>query len=374
MKNRIVFDEKRQLLLLFAVWLCVQAALLYKYGIITTNEAVKYYREAINFLSIQKFSEQKYIFYSAYIFIRVFFINLHAETVGVYIFQLLINLTATYLFYKTGQKIYKRTSIAFFATLLLVVCFPWQYWTVCLYTESFFCSLIIILMYCLFGTNSSYRLKYTYAFLIIMLLIFARPTGLLFLLVLLCLLLFRLIAVKKYLTAILSALAFIVAFVFLLHFEMNSAASYNFIKPFIESNIICDVPSSSQNVPASIHGSGINAVMQYLRNNPAGFLYLCFKRFISFWGLTRSFYSPLHNWILRLAFYPIYLFALAGIKKQWKLNKELFLFSVSSLAVFTISVMLTCDEWSNRFIMPVIPLVIFSASYGLFTIFEKQNE
>jgi len=35
--------------------------------------------------------------------------------------------------------------------------------------------------------------------------------------------------------------------------------------------------------------------------------------------------------------------------------------------------MLTCDEWSNRFIMPVIPLVIFLAANGIFAMFNKKR-
>ena len=155
--------RKKHLLILFTAWIFVQGLLLYKYGILTNNEATKYIREANNLLNHKNFSEQKYIFYSAYIFIHVIFIKLGFEIVGVYIFQLLVNLIATFLFYKTALNVYKNKSIAFIATFLLILCFSWQYWTVCLYTESFFCSLVIIFTYCLFSTNKNQRLQYVFA-------------------------------------------------------------------------------------------------------------------------------------------------------------------------------------------------------------------
>ena len=164
--------QQKHLLLLFVSWMIVQGVLLYHYGIITSNEAVKYTREAHNILAHQNFSEQKYIFYSVYIFIHILFIKFGFETTGVYIFQLLLNLTATYLFYKTALTVYQNKRIAFVAALLLIVCIPFQYWTICLYTESLFCSLIVIFLYCLFGINKSNRIKYTYGALVFLLLLF----------------------------------------------------------------------------------------------------------------------------------------------------------------------------------------------------------
>ena len=88
---QLVF-QKKHLLILFIAWALVQALLLCKYGIVTNNEATKYIREANNLLSHKNFSEQKYIFYSSYIFIHAAFIKLGFEIAGVYIFQLLIKI------------------------------------------------------------------------------------------------------------------------------------------------------------------------------------------------------------------------------------------------------------------------------------------
>jgi hypothetical protein len=374
MKNQLViFFKQKHLILLFVCWAIIQFALLYHYGIITSNEAVKYTREAHNILAGKSLSEQKYIFYSAYILIHLLFIKLGCEITGVYIFQLLINLIATYFFYKTALNISRSKSIALLAALLLIICIPFQYWTVCLYTESFFCSLVIIFMYCLFGMNNSNRAKYLIAALILMLLVFSRPTGIFFIGALGITIFYKLLANKKFVVAIVGSLLFIAGFILLLNYEMNSAASYNFIKPYLGHNVICDVPLANSINQPNIYGTGINEVLSYVRNNPSEFLRLCGMRFISFWSLTRSFYTSAHNWMLRLFFYPLYIFAIISIIKQWKLKCTLMIFCVSVITIFTVSVMLTCDEWSNRFIMPLIPIVIFLAAYGIIIALKKKT-
>ena len=297
-----IFFKQQHLLLLFMCWAVIQFALLYRYGIITNNEAVKYTREAHNVLAGKSFSEQKYIFYSSYIYIHVLFIKLGFETTGVYVFQLLANLISTYLFYKTALHVYRSKLVAFIVAVLLIICFPFQYWTICLYTESFFCSLVIIFIYCLFGMSKSTSVKYSFAILLLVLLIFSRPTGILFIAVITITILYKLLKDKKIIAAVSGMCLLIAVFVYLLNYEVNSAASYNFINPFLEHNVICDVPLANSTSQENIYGKGINAVMLYVKNNPAEFLRLCGMRFISFWSLTRPFYTNAHNWMLRIFF------------------------------------------------------------------------
>jgi hypothetical protein len=374
MKHQLkIFFKQQHLMLLFICWAIVQFALLYHYGIITNNEAVKYTREAHNVLAGKNFSEQKYIFYSTYIYIHTLFIKLGFETVGVYIFQLLVNFIATYLFYKTALHIYRNKSTAFIAALLLIICIPFQYWTICLYTESLFCSLVIIFIYCLFGMNKSTSAKYSCAALFLLLLIFSRPTGIFFIPVIAITGLYKLLKEKRIIVAVSGMCLLIAGFIFLLNYEMNSAVSYNFIKPFLEHNVICDVPLSTSINQQNIYGTGINAVMLYIKNNPSDFLHLCALRFISFWSLTRPFYTDVHNWMLRIFFYPLYVFAIIGLIKQWKIKPVLLVFCLSVIAIFTLSVMLTCDEWSSRFIMPVIPIIIFLAASAIADVFNKRS-
>ena len=363
--KKLLSLKNNHVLIILITWALVQTFLLYKYGIITNNEAVKYIREANNFSAEKSFSENKYIFYSVYIFVHVFFKWFGFEVTGVYLFQLLFNLLALICFYKTLLFISKKITVAFWGSLLLVICFPWQYWTICLYTESFFCSLIIILTYCLFGNNKPIC-RYVFAPLLLIALIFSRPTGILLIPASMLLTFHQLVAYKKKALAFLFATCVVVVFLSTFYYEMNSAASYNFIKPFVEHNIICDVPDSAFTSTNRIYSGNIGGVISFIKDNPVTFGGLCVSRFISFWSLTRSFYTSMHNWLLRLFFYPLYLFAIIGLIQQLNKHKQMAIFCLITIIVFTLSVMLTCDEWSSRFIMPILPLVIFLAVNGIF--------
>ncbi|HEY2727438.1 MAG TPA: hypothetical protein VGI61_09720, partial [Parafilimonas sp.] len=177
-------------------------------------------------------------------------------------------------------------------------------------------------MYCLFVISESNRFKYLYSIIILIILLFSRPTGMFFIPVLAVVIIIKLWPVKKQ-TAILSAVVLSGIFISLLIYGINSAASYNFIKPFIEHNIICDVP---ENPSANSYGTGSAAVLLFIKNNPTEFLRLCFLRFVSFWSLTRSYYSQLHNWLLRLFFYPLYFFGIISFLKKMKTNTAFIIF------------------------------------------------
>ena len=287
MKNKPHISlQRKYLLVLLAAWLFVQFLLLLKYGIVTDKEAIKYSREANNFLLNKSFSEQKYIFYSVYIFIHSIFIKLGCETQGVYIFQLLANLFSTFLFYQTASRLYKNINAAFIAALLLIICFSWQYWTICLYTESFFCSMMIIFTYCLFGMNKKVKLKYVYSIVTFCILLFARPTGILLIPVLSCMIIYKLFESKKILAAILCIALLSTTFFYFLYYEMNSAASFDFVKPFIERNIICDVSDRTITLLNNSYTDDSNGLLLYIKQNPADFLRLCGLRFLAFWGLS----------------------------------------------------------------------------------------
>ena len=80
---------------------------------------------------------------------------------------------------------------------------------------------------------------------------------------------------------------------------------------------------------------------------------------------TRPYYSTFHNWLLRVYFYPLYFFAIVGIVSLKKHNRYFAVYTVGVLLTFTFSVMVTCDDWNNRFLMPIIPLVILLAAFGM---------
>lgn len=367
-------SQRKILVILFFAWLLLQAILLLSFGIVTTGEATKYFDECHLLLQQGNFSENKYIFYSVYIFIHIVFYKLGFETIGVYMFQLLLNLLAAYFFHQLIVKIRGKKIIAFIAVLLLFMTQTFQMWTVHLYTESVYSSLIIIFSYCFFTRENKSTKQWILTAFIFLLILFARPTGLLMIPVMMIYFFFRLLHQKKYVIAIsLTAIA-AAAFYFLLDYAMHSSNSFDFLKPFAENEVLCYIPAENT-APLTTHtgSNSLQDIIQYITHNPSQFLYLSWQKFISYWGMQRYYDSPLHNLYFVLFFYPLYLLAVIGLVKIYKQQKSFCVFCIAMFFIFTLSVILTCDDWNNRFNIPVIPFVMLLAAVGIHYLYELWN-
>jgi len=375
----LIFPGKKSgwwpLVFLLPICLIVQGILLYKYGIVTKGESVKYINEAVFWQEHYQFSQPKYIFYSVYIFIRFLALQIRTGIEGVYIFQLLINLYATFLFYKLSLRLFTRPVIAVTATTLLLICFPWQLWTTHLYTEGVFISLVIIFTYFFFLPEKSKFLRIITIILFILLL-FSRPTGMLFIPVITLWYFNKWWSERKWLLLGVSSLVSLAGFILILNYAMKGEGEFNFLKPFIEEHIICGVPQALNNdLKLPRDGNSTGGILYYVVNNPIHFLSLSVKKIGAFFGMTRSYFSTSHNLYLRLFFYPLYLFALAGVIMRGKTIRSFKVYASGIVIVFATSVALTCDDWLNRFIMPVLPFIILLATAGITKImsFKKSG-
>jgi hypothetical protein len=153
-------------------------------------------------------------------------------------------------------------------------------------------------------------------------------------------------------------------FIALLNYAMKAGSGYDFMKPLFENNVLCYIPAQSETA-THLNENGLSGIIDYFKNDPANFIKLSTLKFLSYWGMTRPYYTAFHNWSLRLYFYPLYVFAFIGVLKYKRVQKYFVLYSMGVLIIFTLSVMLTCDDWSNRFIMPVIPLTVLMAGLGI---------
>ena len=164
-------SQSKDKLILLIILAVVQAIILVWVGIYTKEEAVKYIDEGAYFLQHHTFSQPKYLFYSTYVAINSFFRLTGIGVVGVYISQLLINGVATICFYCFNLHISSNREVSFLATLLLILCVPFQKWTAYLFTESIFFSLIIIYLYVLFVPAFPARVRFVLSFLLFILII-----------------------------------------------------------------------------------------------------------------------------------------------------------------------------------------------------------
>ena len=84
-----------------------------------------------------------------------------------------------------------------------------------------------------------------------------------------------------------------------------------------------------------------------------------------FFLMKRDYYSPAHNYFLLINTISIYLLALAGMFiKPLKTNKGIILFMAGSILLFAITIIFQCDDYNNRFILPLFPFFVILAARG----------
>jgi len=342
-----------------------------KYGIVSSYEASKYFEECQNILEHSAFSDNKYLFYSVYIFIHIISFKLGNEIVGVYIFQLLLNLLASYSFFQLSYKITNNKAVAFIAVLLLFLTQSFQIWTVYLYSESVYSSLILLFTYCFFVLNQQNIKNLLLTTFILLLVLLSRPTGLLMIPIISIYIFLVLFYKAKYIKASLLAIVLGICFFALLNYAMHSSAQFDFMKPFVEKEVLCYIPT--EDTPTLTSHTGSNSlihIFNYIFHNKKQFIHLSYEKIISFWGMQRYYYSASHNLYLKVFFYPIYFFGAFGLFKYFKQQRKICTFIITLFAIFTISIILTCDDWNNRFNIPIIPFVMMLGAMGLFTSYE----
>ena len=162
-----------------------------------------------------------------------------------------------------------------------------------------------------------------------------------------------------------------VFFITIANTAMQGKGEFDFMKPFIEEHIICGVPTRlNTQIDLPENGNSLGGLVYYITHNTAPFLSLCGRKFYAFWSMTRNHYSLSHNLFLIFFLYPVYLFSVSSIRFWLHKQKEFYYFSLLLAGIFLVSVLLTCDDWLNRFIMPLIPVLFLLGSPGYYRFFR----
>ena len=351
-------------ILICLCWAGIQTFQYSKFGIITTDEAAKYLRESTRLLSGEGFTSSQYLLYSTYILFISFCKWLHLTTFGIYLLQTLFSGLSMIIFYRLTKLLTSSETAARIGVFLLTICISYQSWNNHLYTESFFLSLELFFLYSYFKSG----LKTSSSLILLPLLLFARPTGILIITAVLVHAGYLALMKNKANYRILITAILLTVLVFtLINSFLSIGGSFDFKRPFVQAHVICDVP---QQFNRQIDTTGIQnpnslqGIMTLVIKNPAFFSNLFLARTKAYFGLTRSHYSKAHNLYLIGFFYPIYLFGLFSLLSLFKTNKATAVFAVAFIGLFYGSVLLTCDDWLNRFFMPIVPiLIILSVSF-----------
>ncbi|MDP4263022.1 MAG: hypothetical protein Q8941_10875 [Bacteroidota bacterium] len=349
-------------IILASCWVVVEASLFYRYGIVTELEAAKYIAEADNLIAKGTVSSPNFWLYSTQIFLITAAKQLNAGYIPVAMVQWLFNGLATWYFYKFAARISNKIT-GVITALLLVFNIPLQTFNFFLQTESLFCSFTLLFSCYLLSLEKLTLKNFMAVFLFLLLICFTRPTGLLWVPCTFLYLFFRFfrplsVLVKTIITGIAS-----IGFLFFLNAALGSGGELDFMLPFRDERIICGVPTLSHfiEIKTSRNPNSVFGILYYITHNSGQFLRLAWLRSRAFFGLFRTYYSTGHNIYLGLCFYPLYFFSLLSIRQWMRQNKHLLLFCSSLVMLTWVSVILTCDDWHNRFFLSVVPYIYILA-------------
>lgn len=337
-------------------------------GIITINEAEKYITAAESLLKgdIQNLANL-YLFYLSYIFF-VATILLLGNLTSVAIIQALLSFLAAICIKRILVHIQKKKFLSSAGMLFFLFCYPIQVWTITLFSDSFFISMSVITLYYCIKTKS--KAEGYFFLLLCIVLIFSRPPG-----IFLSLPFFMLFLLQK---GILSGrtllLVFLILFIGLVVAIFHiPAESKGYIRPIAAGRIIVD--SSDYNLPGfqTKEKASLATAYNYL-SKEKGNLYIAkiyIKKIVSFFKLTRPYYSKKHNLFL-WPNYILYILALPGLIYLFKSkeSKIAYLFSGCILGIINL-VGITYNEWHYRFTVTIFPFLIILAIINIATLHDK---
>lgn len=383
MKEKLIkFFQKRDYLCVVIIWLLFESVWFYKFGFNFQLEATKYIGEAKFILGNHHFSQNRYLFYLTTILIIALSFLIKTGLHGAVIMIMLINLTSYLYFFKALKKIFRSRLPAFIVIFFLLSFWPYQSWSLFLYTECLFYSFVILLFSRLLLFEKMDLKFLSSIFFILLLVIISRPLGILFVFPVLFFLYFHLNRQQKkyfYLGLIIAVLllSWIVQVVF------TTTPDWNMQRAFLEENIICDMPVvvTSTNLEISDHPNQLYRLFFYITHNFSHFSGLALTRLKYFFLNTRNYYSDIHNAYLLSTLVFIYGCILIGIKKILKtFSLPLLVFVFSSIFFFALAIAFQCDDYHNRFFLTLMPLLAALAVAGClpwirqaFIFFSKQR-
>jgi len=369
--SKFLIDKK--IIVAAVIYFIISAILLFKYGIRTDGEAEKIIENANRLITGQEFFNGLFGYlYIAYTLLVALFIKLSVNLVFVAALQIVLSFIAALCLYKLLSDVLHNNKIAFLFFIIYLVCYPIQKWNFFLYTESMHTSFVVMGIYLFNKCLQDKKFKWFAALGIVLLLIlFSRPVGVLFLLSLFTVFLFWLYRNKKKM-----AFFILIGISIVVVTGIFNSPYTAFINPdsIRRMEIICQVPEANNDVVyREYNREGLYKAFVVIKDEIGigNFLKIGFKKLGYFFGMYRGYYSWQHNMLL-ICFTLLYPFALIGIfSKAAKPFYYVRVLALTYLLFTAIGIFFTCDEWSNRFISPAFPIVMILAAVGLLSVYNR---
>jgi hypothetical protein len=367
-----ILNPKLAFIGLLLLWAFVQGAMLLRLGVQTPVDSELYLSDAKNLLAGQ-WPKGRGIWYVSYSSFLAFVFLVSGSNSTIILLQVLLSGVAALCLYKISVMVSGRANVAFLTVFFYLSWLKIHEWNTILYTESLFTSCSIICFALLM--KSKYAWQYGFAFVLTLFTFFVRPTGFAFLIGLIAYLVF-LIKSKIDKRLFVSTFVVVTAATFLLACYMLEGA--DLIDSYARGEVIYPNISVGLEIPADLviptkDAPAFSRMFMFAFDNPVYFAKLSFYKMILFIGNVKPYFSPIHNTIIVLILYPIYIFAIIGYFRFGKTQFEKY-FIVGYVASLAFTVSLTSENWDGRFLVPVLPFIFLLASHGIITTFERLNK
>lgn len=328
--------------LLFGIW-SLQ-------GILTDKEALKYIGCAREVLAGDLFGDllHHYRLYATYILFLVPFVAIGIPKLAVVV-QIGLGIWAAFTLRRCVLRLHGTPVQADLVFALFLLAYPIQTWTLTLYSESFFVSLSLLFLGEALRTDRSFMRLLPIA----VLLIFARPVGILFTAPVLV---WRVMGNSgKMRTPWIwaTSMAVLLAILFLPVHAMDQ------LRIVLEGHAIGGFPMYPD--PGSrFQGSTLaDAQAQVIHEHGlAAWAGLVLQRIAWLFSLWRPYFSNSHN-ALTVPFLMLYPLALLTVVRLWKTPFVQVLTAMVLLNMIVVG--LTYAEWNGRFLVPLLPVIMLLA-------------
>lgn len=360
MKSKLSLFSVNGWLIIIAMWVICQVIWYLAFGVHFSLESEKYIGEAQYVLSTHQLSQFRYIFYFSTIAVIAFSSIVHIGLYGALFIIMLINLLSYLYFFKALKHIFSDRLSPYLVIGILMSFWPYQTWSLYLYTECLFYSMVVFLLsHLMLYKTLNFRFLNT-VFLLLALVIISRPLGILFVLPTL-LFLFTKLSRRQKLFFYGGVILFCLLLNFVVQIVFTTTSDWNMVKALTDNGIICNMPRSvgSEQLHLSQNPNQLYQLFYYVTHNFSHFWELAIIRLKYFFTLVRDYYSSFHNLYLIAYLVVIYGSIVVGIKNIIRqLPSGLSWFIFSSILLFSISIALQCDDYHNRFFLTLMPFFI----------------
>ncbi len=345
-----------------------------KNGVSYGSDSIFYLRESRNILNGDT-SILKYKGYFGYLLFLATFLYFELPLYYAVLFQVVLTGISALCLYKITQKFFCKSS-GLICVALFLFYLPLQLRNFYILTEILFIDISIILTFFIVFFKKKFLIP-TISLLIF--LISIRPNGSLFLFSILASFFIYIVRDRKYFYLIFYLTLIIILSVPGVSFLNSYLAELNLIGALnrgiiwgysFETNQICKSSCLSVELINNNFSNTLIGYFEFVLVNFTEYFKIFFYKVFWFVVRIRPYYSDLHNFYLLVFNIILYLSFIYGFVKRPK-N----LFSLNCIIIYmlfsTILVGLTFADWSGRFSLFIIPLIMIFSSYGLLFFIKK---